>query len=140
MLRVWLIDDESANGRAWLDGFSSEIHDECDLRVFVDWPTLRMEMERNVYPHILFLDFFIGGHYGSEVLTWLDSNCAPRRRPVIVAHSSLADANAGMRELGADCSLPKRKGERVSASIASCFKSVADLEYLLAHRGIREPR
>jgi len=134
MRRVWFIDDRLENRDSWLKGFGSEIRTNCELKTFEDWPGLREDLNNHDYPDVLFLDFFLPDCYGHEIIEWIDLNCPPDQRPVLVAHSSMEAANIGMCENGADCGLEKHKGESVSSSIASHFRLVADIEYLVKNR------
>ena len=107
MRRIWFLDDKQDDRDAWVKGFGAEIRAHCELKSFDNWPDLRYEFENKTYPDVLFLDFFIGDHYGHEIIEWIDVHCPNDQRPVIVAHSSMEAANIGMCEKGANCRLEK---------------------------------
>lgn len=89
MRRIWFIDDKQDNRDAWVKGFGAEIRAHCELKSFDNWPDLRYEFENKTFPDVLFLDFFIGDHYGHEIIGWIDVHYPNDQRPVIVAHSSM---------------------------------------------------
>ncbi len=137
MRRIWFIDDKEANQEAWLKGFGEEIRAHHELKTFGNWPDLRHCFETQGYPDVLFVDFFLHDYYGHEIIDWIYAHSSDDQRPVIVAHSSNWGASNGMCRRGADCRLEKTKGEKVSSSIQTHFKSPADIEHLIKFRELK---
>ncbi|RME02788.1 MAG: response regulator [Planctomycetota bacterium] len=133
-IKIWFIDDFEGNLRAWKRGFPPKIAQSCELRTFLRWNTLKNELERNRLPDILFLDYFLAETYGSDILHWMQQNL--RELPVIVAHSSVPQANQKMLALGAHCALKKYRGEEISSPIQEHFHDLEDIKFLLKYKKI----
>ena len=130
-MQICFIDDREENREGWLKGFGPEVSTECDLRIFASATDWYHWLNNGNKPDVVFLDFFIGDTYGSELIEDLKSRFT--KDVFIVAHSSMTEANAGMIEVGADAMLPKVKLKVPSPTIRDTFSSMADLKSFL-HR------
>jgi CheY-like chemotaxis protein len=133
-MRLWFVDDKPRNHEMWVSSFSEEIKSACELRSFFTIDELFSEFSSGMLPDLLFIDFFVGERLGTEVIEWFADRDL---RPVLIAHSSMEQANTGMVEAGADFHLEKIKEMPFTASIRDSFKSLDDVVYTLENRRVR---
>ena len=134
-MKLWFVDDKQENHETWSNSFVEPLKHACEFRSFSSLATLFDEFESGSFPDILFLDFFIGERLGVEVIRWFQSRDC---RPVLIAHSSMDQANEGMVTEGADFSLEKIKNRPHTESIMRAFKSIEDIAYVVQNRALRE--
>ncbi len=134
-MKLWFVDDKRGNHETWSNSFPEEIKAACELRSFFTVSELFDEFSSGNVPDILFLDFFIGERLGIEVIKWFDSQVF---RPVLIAHSSMKEANVGMVREGADFYLEKIKERPHTDSIGKAFKTFEDIIYTVKNRRVRE--
>ena len=134
-MKLWFVDDKRANHEIWSNSFTEPLKQACELRSFYSVATLIDELDSGNSPEILFLDFFIGERLGTEVIRWFESKDG---RPVLIAHSSMNEANEGMVTEGADFYLEKIKNRTHTDSIMRAFKDIEDVAYIVENRAIRE--
>ena len=134
-MKLWFVDDKRDNHETWSNSFPEPLKASCELRSFYSVSELIDECAEGNVPDILFLDFFIGEGLGIEVIKWFKNkvNC-----PVLIAHSSMKEANVGMVREGADFYLEKIKNKPHTESIRNAFKSVDDLTHIVQNRSMRE--
>jgi CheY-like chemotaxis protein len=131
---VWFVDDRRANREAWLASFPAAVREACSLRVFGGVPELFAALDGGERPDVLFVDYFLGCHVGVEVIERLTSDGGPV--PLLVAHSSVPRANAGMLRAGAHLAMEKVHGASVTRSIQEAIRTPEDLKRLVrAHCG-----
>lgn len=133
-MKLWFVDDRPDNHATWESSFSDDIRHSCELRVFTTVNDLLDEFARGILPDVLFLDFFIEGRLGVDVIRWFEDQPL---RPLLIAHSSMERANLGMVEKGADFYLEKIKGQPYIESIRSVFRTLDDIRYAIEHRRVR---
>ena len=134
-MKLWFVDDKPANHETWSNSFGAPIKHACELRSFFCVDKLIDELDGGDVPDILFLDFFIGERLGIDVIRWFEGKDA---RPVLIAHSSMNEANEGMVAEGADFCLEKIKNRTHTNSITSVFKDIEDVAYIVKNRAIRD--
>jgi len=134
-MKLWFVDDKRDNHETWSNSFPEPLIASCELRFFLSVPELIDEFENGNVPDILFLDFFIGEGLGIEVIKWFENKLV---RPVLIAHSSMKEANVGMVCEGADFYLDKIKNKPVTESIRTAFQTMDDVTYIVQNRAIRE--
>ena len=136
-MKLWFVDDKQSNHDTWLSSFPDCIKDACELRSFSSVSEAIDEFANGNIPDILFLDFFIGESLGIHVIKWFgDQNV----RPVLIAHSSMEEANLGMIREGADFHMVKIKNRLHTDAIRNVFKSMDDVWYIVKHRQLpKEP-
>jgi CheY-like chemotaxis protein len=134
-MKLWFVDDKPKNHETWVGSFSEEIKASCELRSFMTIDELLAEFSRGIFPDLLFLDFFVGERLGTEVIKWFDNESV---RPVLIAHSSMEQANSGMVAMGADFHLEKIKEVPFTISIRDAFKRLDDVAYTLKNRRVRQ--
>ena len=122
-MKLWFVDDRPENHATWRNSFSSDINSSCDLRVFLSIDELLDVLSGGQLPDMLFLDFFVSGRLGSEVIKWFEDQPV---RPLLIAHSSMELANIGMVEAGADFYLEKVKGRSYTESIRATFQTMEE--------------
>lgn len=135
-MKLWFVDDKRDNHETWANSFSQSVKASCELRCFCSVAELFEEFASGNLPDILFLDFFIGESLGVEVIRWFDGR---KFRPVLIAHSSMEQANAGMVHEGADFSLEKVKNRPYTESVRAVFRTIEDVRGILVNRAIRMP-
>jgi DNA-binding LytR/AlgR family response regulator len=133
-MKLWFVDDKPANHATWLGSFPDDIQRSCELRSFLSLDELFAVLAGGVLPDILFLDFFVGERLGTEVIRWFDDRAL---RPVLIAHSSMEQANAGMVTAGADFSLEKIKNRPFTESIRQVFRNLEDVAFTVETRTAR---
>ena len=126
---VWFIDDRAENRATWLASFPADVHAACALRVFASVPELCAALEAGDRPTVVFVDYFLSGHHGTDVIERLLDGDGPV--PLIVAHSSMTRANEGMVRAGAHFAMEKVRGVARTQSIATAIRSVEDLRRLI---------
>ena len=140
--RIWIIDDRPENIAMIEASFPSEVRQACEIRSFgqarvalATWADLLADRQSPL-PNVILLDFFLDRTYGHHLLDQLLADCrrAGRTPPVVIAHSSMAEASALLIEHGADFSLPKIKGRERSDAVAQTFGSLEALRRLVATR------
>lgn len=128
-MHVWFVDDRAENRATWYASFPPAVREACQLRAFATVPEVLAALEAGDTPDVVFVDFFIDGHYGFEVIERFVSGSEPP--PLLIAHSSMQEANLGMVRLGAHLALEKVKGAAKTRSIADAIRSVEDLRRLV---------
>ena len=136
-MKLWFVDDRQDNHRMWESSFPESVMGACELRSFYAVPDLLDELDSGHLPDILFLDFFIGECLGTDVIKWFGDR---QNRPVLIAHSSMYEANVGMVREGADFYLEKIKGGPHTESIRNAFQSIEDLNHIVQRRAKPEGR
>ena len=136
-MKLWFVDDKPRNHKTWVSSFPEEIQASCELRSFLTVDELFAEFSNGIFPDLLFVDFFVGERLGTEVIEWFAGRAV---RPVLIAHSSMEQANTGMVAAGADFQLEKIKEMPFTASIRDSFKSLEDVVYALENRRVRQYR
>ncbi len=126
-LQIWFVDDLHANLAAWLGSFEPELRSRHQFRCFASVETLFEALDAGELPDVLFIDYYIGPRFGHEVIAYFKGW---QQRPVLVAHSSMPEANQVMLNQGADLMLEKTPGTAVTASIMALIRSEADLYQL----------
>ncbi len=129
-MRIAFIDDRADNRSAWMAAMQSICRSSADLRTFRsvgEFTTVMNEWS----PEVVFVDFFIDGRYGTEVIQLLRKGFGSA--VVVIAHSSMDAANDGMisrvnasdgsRLHGADAAIPKTKGVTPSPTLVERFSS-----------------
>ena len=134
-MKLWFVDDKPDNHKTWLNSFTDGIRASCELRTFNSVDQLFVAFSNQPRPDILFLDFFLGNRLGVEVIRWFDGQPT---RPVLIAHSSMEEANIGMVAGGTDFYLEKVKNRPYTESIRQVFSTPEAIEYVIQHR--RMPR
>ena len=134
-MKLWFVDDKPDNHDTWTNSFAEQLVASCELRSFFSVPELIGELENGNAPDILFIDFFIGEFLGIEVIKWFENKPV---RPVLIAHSSLKEANVGMVREGADFYLEKIKSKSDTESIKTAFQTINDLMYTVQSRALRQ--
>ncbi|MCW8131899.1 MAG: hypothetical protein KIS92_16250 [Planctomycetota bacterium] len=136
MRTLWFIDDRKDNRDAWREAFELCAPGALELRTFATLAEWEDACASLPAPDAAFVDFFIDGHYGNEAIAVLRRKFGAK--PVVIAHSSMPEANDGMRKAGADAALAKLKGVSPSPTILAAFPDFAALEAFLADRIPRE--
>ncbi len=134
-MKIWFVDDRQDNHTTWLNSFPEQVLQRCELRSFISVPDALAQFADGHLPDILFLDFFIGGRLGIEIVRWFDNQ---ETRPVLIAHSSMREANEGMVREGADFFLEKHKNRPHTESVKSTFTCLDDVLYVATNRALRE--
>jgi len=134
-MKLWFVDDKRDNHKTWSNSFPEAIVASCELRSFFTVSEIVDEFVNGNVPDILFLDFFIGERLGTEVVKWFENQAV---RPVLIAHSSMKEANFGMVREGADFGLEKLKNKPHTESIRTAFRTIDDLAYIVQNRALRE--
>ncbi len=140
--RLWILDDRPENSGMVLRSIPPESRALMEIECFVqaqaclDAFALRLRTSPATLPDCLLLDFFLDRTYGHKVLDTLRQLQRSAGGPllVVVAHSSMAEANRLLLKHGADFSLEKRKGQPTSPPIAALFRSPAALQWLCEQR------
>lgn len=135
-LKIWFVDDRADNRAAWLASFPQALKQVHRFELFASVDEVFAALAIEPAPDIFFLDFFIAGRYAHEVLDYF---LPLAKRPLLIAHSSHARANAGMLRYGADLALAKLKGAPATPSIQNMIRNEADLLALAARRRNAEP-
>ena len=135
-MHIWFVDDRASNRAAWLASFPDAIRNACELRVFASVPELFAVLDTGAWPDVMFVDYFLDGHLGSEVVDRL--RAGPKAPPLIIAHSSLGIANEGMVENGAHLAMDKVKGGSTIPSVAAAFRTPADFEHLIRQHATQD--
>ena len=133
-MQIWFVDDRLENHDTWLASFPDDVQAACTLRTFESVPALFQVLDAGERPDVLFVDFFLRGHTGEEVLDRVlhDGGAVP----LLIAHSSLDRANVAMVHLGAHLALAKHKGRRRTQSIVEAAPDLVALHALRdAHLG-----
>ena len=133
-MQLWFVDDRQANHEMWLNSFSAEVRECCEFRSFYSVPEIIAEFTAGHLPDVVFIDFFVGGQLGVEVIRWFAGHDA---RPVLIAHSSMNEANQGMVAEGADFLLEKIKDRPFTESIRQVFSSFDDIAHIIQARSPR---
>lgn len=95
--------------------------DKVELAAFSSLPELTTAVGNGFAPDVMFVDFFIDGDYGTDVITFLRKHFGDK--VFIIAHSSMDQANSGMVERGADVGLSKIKGSYPSKTVINELKN-----------------
>lgn len=130
MLKIWFVDDMENNRQSWLRSFPQQIHSFHELKTFDTVEKLFSDFEKGQYPDILFIDYYIGHRRGHEVVDYFQNKSD---RPLLIAHSSMLDANKVMLSRGADLYFEKKPGSHQTHSIIEQIQSEEDLFSLLEY-------
>jgi len=133
-MKFWFVDDKPKNHETWLCSFSEEIKASCELQSFFTIAELFGEFSNGILPDVLFVDFFVGESLGTEVIKWFANRSV---RPLLIAHSSMEQANTGLVAAGADFHLEKVKEVPFTAAIRIAFTNLDDINYAIKNRRIR---
>jgi CheY-like chemotaxis protein len=140
--RIWVIDDMLANVTMIERSFPPAVQASSEIRSFLKarealahFDTLISTAPEQL-PDFILLDFFLDHMYGHQLLDhFLEQYRASGQPPaVIIAHSSMAEANTMLVERGADCALEKYKGSPESSTVARAFRSLEALRWFKQHR------
>ena len=131
-INIWLIDDSRINRLSWQRSFPKDIAEEHTLRTFALVPELLAALESGPWPDILFVDFFLDGDYGTTILEYFAEH--PDEPPFLIAYSSMDRANDGMLQAGAHLKMRKKSVSAIQPSIRERFKTVRDIETLIASK------
>ena len=126
---VWFVDDSAENRAAWLASFPSSVHESCSLEVFASVADLFAALDAGRRPDVLFVDYFLSGRHGIEVIERFTADDGPM--PLLVAHSSMHDANMGMVRAGAHLAMEKVGGAARTRSIQEAIRGPEDLRRLM---------
>ncbi len=137
--RVWAIDDSLDNLRMIEASLFPIGAPFLILEPFEDAAVALNEFERRhseggATPDIILMDYFLGGVYGSAVTEQIRALHAPQAGPIIIGHSSLAEASEAIVRAGGDFILPKRPGQPFSAPLRAALGSAANLESMIRTR------
>ncbi len=129
-MRIAFVDDREDNRAAWTAAMCSICGSRGELRAFGSVDEFS-EVVKEWKPDVVFVDFFIDGRYGTEVIQLLRAEFGSS--VIIIAHSSLDAANDGMisrvnasdgsRLHGADAAIPKTKDVTPSPTLVERFSS-----------------
>ncbi len=131
-MKVWFVDDQASNREHWRKSFSKGIAG-LSLRTFADVDSILAAL-RTETPDIVFIDFFLDGRTGLEVVAFCRRRANANPCPVLIAHSSLDSASERMVEGGADFAVPKEKIGGVIPAIQAAIRRKADLEAIVRTR------
>lgn len=132
-MKLWFVDDKQDNHETWFNSFPDTIIEACELRSFLSVSEAMDEFARGNVPDILFLDFFIRDALGIRIIEWFRNQ---DNRPVLIAHSSMEEANLGIIREGADFHMEKLKNRPHTNSIRSAFRSIEDVGYIVKNRDL----
>ena len=141
-LYIWVIDDNPENIAMIERSFPPPIQTSHALQSFLQARAalahfdLLMTTAPERLPDFILLDYFLDRMYGHEVLDHLLERYRTSGLPraIIIAHSSLAQANALLVERGADCALEKIKGQAQSQAVAFAFRTPEAIRWFKQHR------
>ena len=140
MYKIWFIDDIEENCRTWRNSFSEDIVSECQLDTFNTFPELKSYLTLGNRPQILFVDYYIGDSYGTEVIQYVNTCLKPEEIPVLIAHSSAMDINKNLSNKGlVDFFLRKKKEYGINPEVKQCFGSMLDVRFVIENRHPQEP-
>ncbi|NEP59808.1 MAG: response regulator [Symploca sp. SIO2G7] len=131
-MKVWFVDDLLENRNTWLNSFPERVVLENQFESFASVSGLLERCSSGDSPDILFVDFFIDGSYGIDVIKFFQKS--NRQSPLIIAHSSMDEANDAMLRAGANLKMAKVKGAAVTSSIARDIQDSEALRRLLEFR------
>ena len=134
-MKLWFVDDKPKNHETWFCSFSEGIKASCEIRTFLTIDELFGEFSSGILPDVLFVDFFVGERLGTEVIKWFANR---NMRPVLIAHSSMEQANTGMVAAGADFPIEKIKDMPFTSAIRKALSNLDDLIYAIENRRIRQ--
>jgi CheY-like chemotaxis protein len=137
---VWIIDDLEANHHLVRRSLPKQFEDACEL---VCWLSAEraldalddaLSFDEDSLPDVIFMDFFLGGVYGTEVTVEVRKRCARGKRagPFIVGHSSAYPASVEIVKAGGDVAIEKDRDDPVSPGVKGLFP---DLDALRKHAG-----
>ena len=129
-MKVWFVDDRADNRATWLASFPAAVRRACELSTFATVPELFAALDAGERPDVVFIDFFVGGHTGDEVVERFVR--AAEVPPLLVAHSSVDRVNDGMVRAGAHLKMEKVRGASRTRSIVQEIRDVDDLQRLIA--------
>lgn len=131
MLQIWFVDDMANNRHTWLMSFPKDLKNSHDFQTFDTVEQLFAAFHTGLMPDILFIDYYIGDRRGHEVVDYFRNHT---QRPLLIAHSSMLDANRVMLSRGADLIFEKKPGDTITRSISENIQSEEDLFFLLEHQ------
>ena len=141
---IWIVDDCQNNILMILKSFPLALQSYLSLRSFLDARIFLQEFEevcrkQQGLPHFIFLDYFLGMMYGSEVLKKMFEICEKfplpnNHYPIVIGHSSNPMASAKLVKEGADFAIPKIKGKNTSPAIAKAFGDLTRIQWMWENR------
>lgn len=146
-MKIAFIDDRAENQAAWLASMQMICGGNAELLTLGSISELSQVLTESYRPDVVFVDFFIGGNYGTEAISLLRQQCG--NKVAIIAHSSMDAANAGMMEPvdmpsdsvsrvdGADAMLPKMKGEHPSPTLLERFSTFGEFRAFVRRAAMR---
>ncbi|MEI8165041.1 MAG: hypothetical protein WCG26_01645 [Chloroflexales bacterium] len=140
--RIWVIDDTPANLTMIERSFPPAVQASSEIRSFLKAREALAHFDALVgtapeqLPDFILLDYFLDRMYGHQLLDhFLEQYRASEHPPaVIIAHSSMDEANLMLVERGADCALEKRKDSPESSAVARAFRSLDAMRWFKQHR------
>jgi len=87
-------------------------------------------------PHFIFMDYFMGENYGTELIKYAKNKRYLVGFPIIIGHSSNLDASHEMVKVGGDFVLEKIKGLEYSASIVKHFSDIIKVREIINNRSL----
>lgn len=126
------------------NSFSREIQAFLFIRIFRDATVFLREYEdvcrkQQGIPNFVFLDYFLGMMYGSEVLERMFRigerfELPTDSWPVVIGHSSNPMASQKLVAGGADFALPKIKHLSKSTAIVKAFDNMEHIQWMWKNR------
>lgn len=140
---IWVVDDRPEN-QAMITRSFRRVEDDVEIINILSCQEY-FEMVKgccdSTMPHIIFMDYFMRGHYGTELVKHFLDAKGSLPRPVIIGHSSNVHASEEIVKAGGDFVIKKVKGCDVSDEILDYFATIEDIEFIVNHRALpREPR
>ena len=99
------------------------------LRTFASVPEILSAFDAGDWPDVLFVDFYLEDFTGLDVVERVLADT--RKTPLLIAHSTLAPANAQLLAAGAHLTLEKRRHMPRTMSIVETLRTPADVERLI---------
>ncbi|MGE0191143.1 MAG: hypothetical protein AB7T63_03785 [Planctomycetota bacterium] len=128
-MNIWFVDDRAANRATWRASFPEAVRQASTLRTFASVPDILAAFEVGDWPDVLFVDFYLEAHTGLDVVERVLADTRPT--PLLIAHSTLAPANAQLLAAGAHLTLEKRRNMPRTQSIVDTFRTPADVDRLI---------
>ena len=137
---VWVVDDLPSNHDLVRRSLPAGWESVCELVSFdsgtsaLEELALGLDVDPERLPDVVFMDFFLGDHYGNEVTKQLRTLFAAKglAGPFVVGHSSALPASHEIVRAGGDVAIEKDKQARVSSGIQGLFPDAASRA---AHQG-----
>ena len=127
-MKIWFVDDIADNRHAWHLSFHDELREAHQFESFDSVDSLFDALNTQVWPDILFIDFYIGPRFGHEVISYFQDL---KQRPCLIAYSSQGSANRAMLAQGADLSYQKITGATPNQILFNEIQNSDDLQRLI---------